>query len=73
MRRVISLYLPRWPTDRLRRGSKDALPWDRPLVTAMNEGQRRVLASVDDAASELGLTCGMTLTLRNHLCRGWLS
>ena len=26
------------------------------------QGQRRVLASVDDAAARLGLTCGMTVT-----------
>ena len=47
MRRVISLYLPHWPTDRLRRASKDAPPRDKPLVVAMMQGQRRVIASVD--------------------------
>jgi protein ImuB len=62
MRRVISLYLPRWPTDRLRRGSKDALPRDKPLVTVIQQNQRRILASVDDAAKRLWLGCGMTLT-----------
>ena len=62
MRRVISLYLPRWPSDRLRRTSKDAPPRDRPLVTAIIEGPRRVLASVDEAAERLGLACGMTVT-----------
>ena len=55
MRRVISLFLPRWPSDRLRRKSKDAPPRDKPLVTAIMEGQRRVLASVDEAAERLGL------------------
>jgi protein ImuB len=33
-----------------------------PLVTALMQGQRRVLASVDDAAARLGLSCGMTVT-----------
>jgi protein ImuB len=73
MRRVISLFLPRWPTDRLRRASKDALPRDKPLVTVMNEGQRRVLASVDRAAAKLGLACGMTLTHADALVPGLVS
>jgi protein ImuB len=62
MRRVISLYLPHWPTDRLRRASKDAPPRDKPLVTALIQGQRRVIASVDHAAAQLELSCGMTVT-----------
>jgi protein ImuB len=62
MRRVISLFLPRWPSDRLRRLKRDAPPRDSPLVTAMMEGQRRILASVDEAAERLGLCCGMTVT-----------
>jgi protein ImuB len=66
MRRVISLYLPHWPTDRLRRASKDAPPRDKPLV-AMMQGQRRVIASVDQAAAQLELSCGMTVTHAHSL------
>jgi impB/mucB/samB family len=62
MRRVISLFLPRWPSDRLRRASRDAPARDRPLVTALMHGQRRVLASVDESAERLGLASGMTVT-----------
>jgi protein ImuB len=62
MRRVISLFLPRWPSDRLRRVSRDLPARGKPLVTALMQGQRRVVASVDDAAARLGLTCGMTVT-----------
>jgi protein ImuB len=62
MRRVISLYLPHWPSDRLRRVSKDAPPRDKPLVTANMLGQRRVIASVDATAAQLDLSCGMTVT-----------
>ena len=62
MRRVISLYLPHWPSDRMRRASKDAPPRDKPLVTAMMQGQRRVIASVDQAAAQLGLSRGMAVT-----------
>lgn len=35
---------------------------DRPLVTAAFEKQRRVIASVDDAAKRAGLAVGMTVT-----------
>jgi len=35
---------------------------DRPIVTAVMHGQRRVLASVDEAAERVGLACGMTVT-----------
>jgi protein ImuB len=62
MRRVISLFLPRWPSDRLRRVTSDAPGRDKPVVTALMQGQRRVLVSVDDAAERLGLACGMTVT-----------
>src|SRR5262245_42903239 len=62
MRRVISLYLPRWPSDRLRRKSGNAPTRDKPLVTAVMQGSRRVLASVDEAAQRLGLRAGMTVT-----------
>jgi hypothetical protein len=55
MRRVISLYLPRWPSDRLRRKSHSVATRDKPLVTAVMQGSRRVLASVDEAAERLGL------------------
>src|ERR1700693_479354 len=62
MRRVISLFLPRWPSDRLRRGRSDAPGRDKPVVTVLMQGQRRVLASVDESAERLGLACGMTVT-----------
>jgi protein ImuB len=62
MRRVISLFLPRWPSDRLRRVSRDLPARGKPLVTALMHGQRRILATVDDAAARLGLTQGMTVT-----------
>jgi protein ImuB len=35
---------------------------DKPLVTAMMQGQRRILASVDEAAARVGLSVGMTVT-----------
>jgi protein ImuB len=62
MRRVVSLFLPRWPTDRLRRKNPDLSGRDRPLVTVAAQGQRRVLTSVDQTAERLGLTSGMTVS-----------
>jgi protein ImuB len=67
MRRVVSLFLPTWSTDRVRRKMSSAWPDaapspEAPLVTAMAEHGRRVIASVDTAAARLGLRGGMTIT-----------
>src|ERR1043165_1310182 len=61
MRRVIALFLPTWSTDRVRRKSSGAPPRDRPLVMAMQGGNRRVLVAVDDAARKLRLAPRMTV------------
>ena len=44
MRRVVSLFLPTWPTDRIRRRSGTP-PLGEPLVTAATDGSRRVVAA----------------------------
>jgi protein ImuB len=68
MRRVASVYLPHWSTDRLRRTTansspdRDALAHDRPLVTAIPDHGRRVIAAVDMAARALGIRPGLTVT-----------
>src|SRR4051812_43743845 len=61
MRRVVSVWLPHWPTDRLRRTAPDAPPRDAPLVTAAQDGNRRVLQAVDPAAAALGLRPGLAV------------
>ena len=43
MRRVVSLYLPTWPTDRIRRRTGEP-PRHEPLVTVHTIGSRRVYA-----------------------------
>ena len=48
MARVISVFLPLWPVDRLRR--QDGTPSDRPLVLAGRIGNRRVVTAVDALA-----------------------
>ena len=60
MRRVVSLSLPTWPTDRLRR-RPGAPPADRPLVVAAREGARRCIVAADGAAQAAGLHAGMTV------------
>ena len=66
MRRVVALFLPTFPTDQIRRRNGGAPARELPMVTAIQESNRRVLASVDDAARKLklawqhshGLRCG---------------
>lgn len=60
MRRVVSLYLPTWPTDRIRRRN-GAPPPDEPLVTVRTDGARRLVGAVDQAAHDLGLRPGQTI------------
>ena len=61
MRRVVSLWLPFWPTDRLRRHAYSALPVEAALVTRDHDGRRMVIAAADAAGRALGLRPGMPL------------
>ena len=71
MRRVISVFLPTWPTDRLRRHPNAAVPPpDKPLVTALHDGRRQAVAAADRAARSLGLTPGMPLAQAQALVPG---
>ncbi|MCV3243474.1 Y-family DNA polymerase [Mesorhizobium sp. ZC-5] len=63
MPRVVSLFLPSWSTDRLRRKLGVAsLPPDKPLVLVGRDGQRRVVVSADRTAFDAGLRVGMPAT-----------
>lgn len=60
MRRVVSLYLPNWPIDRLRRSLGDgAPPPEAPIVLIGREKRRRVLTACNPAARALGLRPGL--------------
>src|SRR3984893_2534081 len=64
MRRVMYLWLPRWPIDRLRlSGRKDsgAPAEEIPFATVADSAGRRLLAAVNSAATAAGLAPGMPL------------
>jgi protein ImuB len=68
MRRVISLWLPNFATDRIRKSP--AAPDDAPVVVSMHDGRRRVVAAVDEVAAKLGLRAGMALAQAQSLVPG---
>ena len=62
-KRVVSLFLPSWSTDRLRRTmGANAPSLDAPLVLIGHEGRRRVVLAADQAARREGLKPGMAAT-----------
>jgi protein ImuB len=62
-KRVVSLFLPSWSTDRLRRTmGTDAPPLDTPLVLIGHEGRKRVVLAADQAARREGLVPGMAVS-----------
>jgi protein ImuB len=71
MPRVVSLFLPTWPTDRLRRKLADAAPPpEAPLVLVGREGRRRVVLAADAAAHRAGLRVGTPATKAQALVLG---
>ena len=71
MRRVVSLFLPTWPTDRVRRQLGGAAPpAEAPLVLVGREGRRRVVLAADAAAQRAGLNAGMPVTKAQILVPG---
>lgn len=67
MRRVVSLFLPHWSTDRLRRKRGKPQPDGAPLATVLPDHGRRVIASPDARARALGVIPGMTVTKARSL------
>ena len=71
MRRVVSLWLPTWPTDRVRRNlGAAAPPAEAPLVLIGREGRRRVVPPRDAAAGRAGLRVGVAATKAQALVPG---
>ena len=73
MTRVVSLFLPSWPTDWLRRRAGDAAPpVEAPLVLVGREGSRRVVRAADAAARTAGLRIGVPVAkAERQTCDGW--
>lgn len=69
MPRVVSLFLPTFPTDRIarlvlpqrREAAADVPSPSRPTVTALRDGSRRLVAAADEAALAIGLRPGQTI------------
>jgi protein ImuB len=71
MPRVVSLYLPTWPTDRLRRKLGAAAPAaDVPVVLFGRQGRRREILALDAAARNAGLRTGMPASKAQVLVPG---
>ncbi len=71
MARVVSLFLPTWSTDRLRRTLGGAAPpVEAPLVLTGRDGRRRVVLALDAAARCAGLRVGMPATKAQALVPG---
>ena len=71
MTRVVSLFLPTWSTDRLRRKAGDAAPpAEAPLVLVGREGSRRVVLAADAVAMTAGLRVGMPVAKAQVLVPG---
>ncbi|MFC3692266.1 MULTISPECIES: DUF6504 family protein [Methylopilaceae] len=73
MARVVSLFLPTWPTDRFRRqAGYVAPPAETPLVLVGRQGNRRVVTAADLAAQSMGVRVGMPATKAQVLVQGLL-
>jgi protein ImuB len=71
MARVVSPFLPSWPTDRRRRTlGAAAPPVEAPLVLAGRDGRRRVVLALDAAARRAGLCAGMPAAKAQALVPG---
>src|SRR6195952_2713878 len=70
MSRVVSIYLPNWPTDRLRRKMGAAAPDAAvPLVLVGQTGRRREVTAANAAALKAGLRIGMPATKAQALIK----
>ncbi|NKK60257.1 DNA polymerase Y family protein [Rhizobium leguminosarum bv. viciae] len=71
MVRVVSVYLPTLPTDRIRRADP-SIPGETPLVVVARGGSKRWLSAVDANAAKLGLHVGMAAAKAQALVQGLL-
>jgi protein ImuB len=68
-RRILSLWLPRLPIDRIKRAlPDDGAQADTPSVVVAKENNALVIYSLDDAAARYGLTIGLPLANARAIC-----
>ncbi|WP_315706172.1 MULTISPECIES: DNA polymerase Y family protein [unclassified Bradyrhizobium] len=70
-RRILSLWLPRLPIDRIKRklASTSATPDDgKPNVVVIKDGNALLIHSLDEAAARWGLTHGLPLANARAIC-----
>jgi protein ImuB len=74
MKRVVSLFLPTWPTDRLRRRmGATAPPPEAPLILICRDGRRRIVRAANAAARQLGLHPGLAASQAHALVPGLIA
>jgi len=69
MSRVVSIYLPDLPTDRIRRDDP-SIPAEQAIAVIAKSGPKRWVSSVDAAARKSGLRVGMPAAKAQALFRG---
>jgi len=68
MKRIVSLWLPNWPTDRLNR--RRPLPADTPSVTVEEIGGRALVCAANAVAAAGGILPGLSLADARALMQG---
>jgi protein ImuB len=69
MTRVVSIYLPDLPTDRIRRDDP-SIPAEQAIAVIAKSGSKRWVSAVDAAARKAGLRVGMPAAKAQALFRG---
>ena len=69
MARVVSIFLPDLPTDRIRRDDP-AIPADQPIAVIARSGSKRWVSSADPAAKRIGVRVGMPAAKAQAIFRG---
>ncbi|SCX22423.1 Nucleotidyltransferase/DNA polymerase involved in DNA repair [Agrobacterium sp. DSM 25558] len=69
MARVVSIFLPSLPTDRIRRDDP-AIPDDQPIAVIAKSGSKRWVSSADVAAQKIGVRVGMPAAKAQAILRG---
>jgi protein ImuB len=69
MTRVVSIYLPDLPTDRIRRANP-SIPAEQAIAVIAKSGSKRWVSAVDGAAKKAGVHVGMQAAKAQALFRG---